>query len=161
MKKVIVWGTGSRMRKNRDLFFYMEILYYCNNEIKTEPQYIDGIEVVNPEDIFNIIKEFPDVRIIIASVSEKDIYEQCLREGIGDYVDRNYIDKNKYSIDRNICYTYGEDDLRYCAGLYDDVLYETYNWEKIKETITGNCGGSYNKYLKKYIKVPETEDKFF
>lgn len=75
LKKVIIWGTGSRMRVNRYLFSEMEVLYYCNNEINKEPYYIDGIKVINPSQINDKIKEHPGLKIIIASVRELDIYE--------------------------------------------------------------------------------------
>ncbi len=117
MREVIIWGTGSRLRKNKSLFNNMEILYYCDSNVREDTCYIDGIMVISPEQIIDKIKEHPGLRIIIASVWEMEIYMQCVNMGIGDYVELFYIDsRNIYSYDEN-------------SGLYVS-LYENYN-EKI------------------------------
>lgn len=124
LKKVIIWGTGNRMRVNRYLFSGMEVLYYCNNEINKEPYYIDGIKVINPSQINDKIKEHPGLKIIIASVRELDIYEQCVHMGISKYVELFFIERNTH-------YSYGN-HLTYYAGMYDDY-YDTVHGSYKKE----------------------------
>lgn len=146
MREVIIWGTGSRLRKNKNLFNNMEILYYCDSNIREDTCYIDGIMVISPGQIIDKIKEHPGLRIIIASVWEMEIYIQCVNMGIGDYVELFYIDsRNAYSYDENsglyvslyenynenINYLYDK-GLSYYAGIYNDYkggMFEHYKRE--------------------------------
>lgn len=118
MKEVIIWGTGNYM-KSREYIFdkrfnNIKILYYCNNEPKVKPNYINGVEVIDPEQIIDKIKENPKLTIIIASTFEQEIYDLCVQMGISDYVERFFITRNYNFF--HVC----DECFSYCAGKYGD-----------------------------------------
>lgn len=65
MKKVVIWGTGQGGQMMRNMLRAdMEVVAYCDNNIKLHGTIIDGIPVINTQQLLQINPDFIYIAII-------------------------------------------------------------------------------------------------
>ena len=95
-EQYVIWGSAFKAGLVREKI--PNILFYVDNDAKKWETDLDGLKIKSPE----ALKEFPDVKVIVAVGIYIDIYEQLRSYGIPE---ENYCSYHEMLMIRDVTYT--------------------------------------------------------
>ena len=69
---IIVWGTGGLFQKFKEYLFQINIIRFCDNDIRKQGSCINGIEIISPDEIVNYEFSY----IVIMTYNTSNIYQK-------------------------------------------------------------------------------------
>lgn len=69
---IIVWGTGGLFQKFKEYLFQINIIRFCDNDIRKQGSCINGIEIISPDAIVNYEFSY----IVIMTYNTSNIYQK-------------------------------------------------------------------------------------